>query len=46
MVTALLQAGADPSIKNKEGLTALEVAVEYSSTSTANKHDAVIAKLQ
>jgi catalase (peroxidase I) len=46
VVSALLVGGADPALLNKEGMTALQVAEEYATTSTANKHDAVIAKLQ
>jgi ankyrin repeat protein len=47
VVRSLMEApGVDLSLKNKDGRTALEVAIEYSSTSTANKHDAVIALLR
>jgi ankyrin repeat protein len=46
VVAALLEGGADSTVTNSAGMTALQVAVEFSSTSTANKHDAVIKLLQ
>lgn len=46
VVDYLLMSKADISIRNKDGRTPLEVALEYSTTSTANKHDAVIEKLR
>lgn len=46
VVEKLIASGADLAAKNKAGQTPLEVAVEYSSTSTANKHDVVIQKLR
>lgn len=38
--------GINLSLKNKDGRTPLEVAIEYASTSTANKHDRVIELLR
>lgn len=46
VVDSLLAAGADVSLTNKDGMTPLAVAEEYSTTSTANKHDKVIATLK
>lgn len=46
VVTALLAAGADKAMRNKAGMTALQVAQEYGKTSTAGRHAAVIALLQ
>jgi hypothetical protein len=43
---ALMAANADMSILNTDGYTPLQVAVEYSSTSTAHGHEAVIELLQ
>lgn len=47
VVKALIAAkGIDLSIQNNDGLSPLEVALEYATTSTANKHDSVITMLQ
>lgn len=46
VVNALLDNNADPTVTNKEGMTALQVAVEYAKSSTAGRHEAVIAKLE
>lgn len=47
VVRSLMSApGADLTLRNNDGRTALEVAIEYSSTSTANKHDVVIELLR
>ena len=46
VVKLLKDAGSNVTLTNTTGLTPLQVAVEYSTTSTANKHDAVIAVLQ
>jgi hypothetical protein len=46
VVSALLAAGADLSARNNAGMTPLQVAEEHASTSTANKHDVVIALLR
>lgn len=46
VVDELIKAGADLTIRNKDGRTPLQVATEYSTTSTANKHDVVIRLLQ
>lgn len=46
VVEQLIAAGADLTLRNKDGRTPLQVAIEYSTTSTANKHDVVIRKLQ
>ena len=46
VVNALIAAGADLTIRNNDGRTPLEVAKEYATTSTANKHDVVIQKLE
>eukprot|EP01006_Ploeotia_vitrea_P022141 TRINITY_DN54553_c0_g1_i1.p1 TRINITY_DN54553_c0_g1~~TRINITY_DN54553_c0_g1_i1.p1 ORF type:complete len:399 (-),score=28.65 TRINITY_DN54553_c0_g1_i1:18-1214(-) len=45
-VKALLTAGADMKIKNNAQQTPLDVATEYSTTSTSGKHDQVIALLK
>ena len=46
VVRALIEAGADLSLRNASGKTPLEVAVEFSTTSTANKHDVIIEMLR
>jgi hypothetical protein len=46
VVRALIAAGADLTLQNNSGKTPLEVALEYSTTSTANKHDIVIEMLR
>lgn len=47
VVASLMQApGINLAARNNDGLTPLEVAIEYSSTSTANKHDKVIELLR
>mgnify|MGYP003385389921 FL=1 len=46
VVNALIEAGADLSLRNNDGKTPLEVALQYSTTSTANKHDAIIERLR
>lgn len=46
VVAALLSAGSDISIRNAAGQTALQVAEELAKTSTAGRHEAVIAALK
>mmetsp|Transcript_20377 Transcript_20377/g.29266 ORF Transcript_20377/g.29266 Transcript_20377/m.29266 type:complete len:410 (+) Transcript_20377:89-1318(+) len=46
VVEALINANANLLLTNKDGRTPLDVAMEYSTTSTANKHDAVIERLK